>query len=160
MNNPRPRIPPTVGRIVHFHLGGTEPIPDPGRSNFRLADNDLYAATIAAVVTPTLVNLTVSDSWGNTFGRTNIPLVQEGEEHPAGAWCEWMDYQKGQAAKTEQLERQLAGDRVPTLNTPHPAVAATQPLGDDGNAFNKTYDENVARRGQYEEQPAPTIPQD
>lgn len=123
MNSP-PRINPTIGRIVLFHLSGTTPPADPARGNFMLAENDTYGAMVAAVISPSMVNLTVSDSWGNTFGRTSIPLVQEGEERPAGAWCEWMPYQKGQAAKAEQLERQIAAHthqltgEPPTLNTP------------------------------------------
>jgi hypothetical protein len=35
-------------------------------------------------------------------------LIQDGDERPDGCFAEWMPYQKGQAAKTEQLENTLA----------------------------------------------------
>lgn len=99
--NPPAPMKPTVGRIVHFHLGGSKPPYDP-RGTFTFApDQDTYAATVAAVDSDGLyVNLTVSDHYGNTFGRTLIPFVQPGVERPAGAWCEWPPIQNsGRAPK-------------------------------------------------------------
>lgn len=110
MNVINPILPhlmlPTVGRIVHFHLGGSKPLADPGRGRFECAPaKDTYAATVAAVTSDGLfVNLTVSDFYGNTFGRTLIPFVQPGDERPSGAWCEWPPIQNT--------------GRIPTLNTP------------------------------------------
>ena len=110
--NPPARNIPTVGRIVHFHLGGTKSPTDPGRGNFRTAvEGDTYAAMVAAVAFDGLyLNLTVSDFYGNTFSRTMIPFVQPGDERPAGAWCEWPPIQNS--------GRVLSPAAVPTLNTP------------------------------------------
>ena len=55
---------------------------------------------VAYVWTDNLVNLTVSDHYGKTFGMTSVQLVQTGEPRPEnGYFCEWMPYQVGQAAK-------------------------------------------------------------
>jgi hypothetical protein len=54
-----------------------------------------------------MVNLTVFDHNGCPHSRTSITLIQEGDDPNligGRAWCEWMPYQKGQAAKTEAAE--------------------------------------------------------
>lgn len=39
-------------------------------------------------------------------------LLQDNDRAPKdAAYCEWMPFQKGQAAKTEQLERQAGASR-------------------------------------------------
>jgi hypothetical protein len=96
-------IKPTVGRVVLFH-----PANDSADAGFA------YTATCAAIVafvhSDSLVNLAVFDANGNAHSRTSVRLVQDGEDGPAnGFFCEWMPYQKGQAAKTEALEKQVAG---------------------------------------------------
>lgn len=113
-------IEPTVGRIVWFR-----PYIKPGRlstlrveRDFPDCDNGLTFVTgeplaaIVACVHPATgnVNLTVFDSYGNPHARQDVFLWQgeEGSERPAGMrYCEWMPYQKGQAAKTEALEKQI-----------------------------------------------------
>lgn len=89
-------INPTVGRVVWFYDGSTA---QPGP----------YAAIVAFVHDPRMVNLAVFDANGVPCWRTSVPLVQDGDERPHGPYCEWMPYQKGQAAKTEALEKQIAG---------------------------------------------------
>lgn len=89
-------ITPTVGRIVHYHpqkrgLSTGDPGPDPGAKPL--------AATIAWVWSDTCVNLTVSDMNGNTYGKTSVLLIQDDNPVPDQFYCEWMPYQKGQAAK-------------------------------------------------------------
>jgi hypothetical protein len=88
-------IKPTVGRVVWYWLGAHTPQREP------------LAAMVAAVITDSIVNLSVIDAEGNQFGAKGVPLVQDGEKPPAMAYCEWMPYQKGQAAKTEALEASL-----------------------------------------------------
>lgn len=100
-------IEPTVGRVVHFHIAGIAP---PG---FTTNPSNTYKADVAAVLSARLVNLLVVDSDGKPWPMQNIPLRQPEDEAPLGNYCEWMPYQKGQAARTEQLEKQLAGDRTP-----------------------------------------------
>ncbi|MEW5745256.1 MAG: hypothetical protein AB1805_07470 [Nitrospirota bacterium] len=93
-------ITPTVGRVVLF---------TPAKSDFMATiDRQPCAAIIAAVHSDTCVNLAVFDANGAHHSRTSVPLIQDGAPKPeAGDYCEWMPYQKGQAAKTEELEKKL-----------------------------------------------------
>ena len=88
-------ITPTVGRIVWFH-------PEAGVSY-----TQPWAALVTYVHSATMVNLAVFNENGNPQSRTSVPLWQGDGGIPAGMFCEWMPYQKGQAAKTEALEKQI-----------------------------------------------------
>lgn len=97
-------IKPTVGRVVWFTSKSREKSDDLVRH-----DGQPFAALIVYVWSDHLVNLVVFDHNGNCRPRTSVVLNQ-GDEHDqdgASCWCEWMPYQKGQAAKTEALEKQL-----------------------------------------------------
>ena len=87
-------ITPTVGRIVWCFRRdvGSEPA----------------AAIVTHVETDTMINVAVFGHHSGIEFLNLIPLVQD-VEVPAGlqAWCEWMPFQKGQAAKAEALEKQL-----------------------------------------------------
>lgn len=95
-------ISPTAGRIVWYHPAKTEmlahalPYPTP------------LAAIVAYVWDDRMVNLTVFDANGAMHAKTSVKLVQDGDERPTGSYCEWMPFQKGQAAKAEQLEKAAA----------------------------------------------------
>lgn len=94
-------IKPTVGRVVWFHPNGSSPANDGVQP---------LAALVAYVWGDAMVNIAGFDSNGLPFSRTSVMLVQDDSPatNPGGApWCEWMPYQKGQAAKTEALEAQL-----------------------------------------------------
>lgn len=98
-----PFIKPAIGRVVIFHPHATDVIDNylPGQG---------LAAQIAHVHTDSCVNLGVLDSNGKHHNRTSVLLIQPSDKAPEqGGYCEWMPYQKGQAAKTEALEKQLAG---------------------------------------------------
>lgn len=88
-------IEPTVGRIVWFYQ--TPP------------DGEAREAIVTKVWTPRMVNLCVFEHDGTPRPTTSVRLLQD-DEAPAGesSWCVWMPYQKGQAAKTEALEKKLA----------------------------------------------------
>lgn len=92
-------IEPTVGRVVLF-------TPPPSDVNAPFAP---LAAIIAHVWGPRLVNLAVFDKDGNALpGVTSVMLLQDDDEKPSwGRYAEWMPYQKGQAAKTQELENEL-----------------------------------------------------
>lgn len=95
-------IKPTVGRVVWFHPNNVSPTNDGIQP---------LAALVAYVWGDTLVNIAGFDSNGLPFARTSVILVQDDSPVPltGGApWCEWMPYQKGQAAKTEALEAAMA----------------------------------------------------
>jgi len=89
-------IKPTVGRVVlvfdrpHAHTEQPE------------------AALITYVHNDQLINVGGFDANGHPFQLTSLYLVQSDKDHSEGMQrAEWMPYQKGQAAKTEQLESQI-----------------------------------------------------
>jgi hypothetical protein len=92
-------IEPTIGRIVWYR----------GTVHDLIPKNDQpLAAIVTYVWGPRLVNLAVFDPNGMSFSRTSVEFLQDGDAQPRGNFCEWMPYQKGQAAKTEKLEAVLA----------------------------------------------------
>lgn len=94
-------IKPTIGRVVLFH-------PFPGSDLDQITPRPPHmAALVAYVWSDSMVNLTVFDANGTPHGVTSVELVQDGEDSRGGHWCEWMPYQKGQAAKYEALEKQV-----------------------------------------------------
>jgi len=107
-------ISPTNGRVVLY---------TPYDTNDHLAQHD-KTKPLAAIVTHVwhdrLVNLTVFDSNGMSQGRTSVKLLQDDDARPElGGFCEWMPYQKGQAAKTEAIEKELKGPPRPSSPLGH-----------------------------------------
>lgn len=106
-------IAPTVGRVVWYRpgmydLGMLSTQPEPPLAY--LGDGPL-AAIITHVWSDTCVNLTVFDSNAVSHPRTSVCLHQgDGPRGDRGSspYCEWMPFQKGQASKTEAVERALA----------------------------------------------------
>jgi len=92
-------IEPTVGRVVWFWISEGPP------RFCHLERQQPFAATIAYVIGPGCITISVVDHAGQQWGFENVPLWNGEGERPADRFCEWMPYQKGQAAKTEQLER-------------------------------------------------------
>jgi hypothetical protein len=93
-------IPPTVGRVVWFW-------PTSATNAKGSEGAQPLAATITYVHNDTCVNLTVHDRDGETYGL-KAALLWHGEgESPDHPHAEWMPYQKGQAAKTEELQRSI-----------------------------------------------------
>jgi hypothetical protein len=84
---------PTVGGIVYYKSYGT-----PG-GEYQSEDR---AAIITRVHTDECVDLCVLNPTGMFFNTS----VTRDEEGRGGTW-DWMPYQKGQAQKTEELEKQL-----------------------------------------------------
>lgn len=96
-------IKPTVGRVVLYR-------PQVGGGDGHMAVNDPetpFSASITYVWNDGCVNLSIFDHDGMQYGKTSVPLAQDRDALPGE--CEWMDYQKGQAAKTEELEAELTG---------------------------------------------------
>jgi hypothetical protein len=59
-------------------------------------------ATIVYVWNERMVNLAVIDHGGIMWGIGSVRLMQDGDTLPPGEpYCEWMPYQKGQAAKVD-----------------------------------------------------------
>lgn len=96
------RTEPTVGRMVHYWPADTANddvmhILDPKQP---------FSAQIVWLCDSGLIGVVIHDQAGHRHFRV-VPLRQ-GDEVIALPFCEWMDFQKGQAAKTEQLEAALA----------------------------------------------------
>jgi hypothetical protein len=88
---------PSVGRVVWVYPTGNAHL-DSG--------SQPYAAIVCYVHGDRLVNLAVFGTNGAHSNHVNVPLVQEGDEPPAGEkpFCGWMPYQIGQAKKYEDLK--------------------------------------------------------
>lgn len=98
-------IEPTVGRIVLYHPSDYDLNTDGRR---QITKDQPFAAQVAYVWNPRLVNLMVIDHDGLSFHRTSVTLLQDDDVPPIGQfYCEWMPYQKGQAAKYEAAEAKL-----------------------------------------------------
>jgi len=95
-------IKPTVGRVVLYH-----------HDDF----NQPLSARIAYVHSDTLINVAIDGPDGaplvsDHYPRIHVRLVQPGESPaPSMPYCTWMPYQIGQAAKTEQLQKELTDVR-------------------------------------------------
>jgi len=94
-------IKPTVGRVVWFWPSANYA----SQRGMMCSDRaQPLAALIAYVHGDRMVNLSVLDQKGEAFAVCSVPLLQEGDElSPCSFYCEWMPYQKGQAAKTDAL---------------------------------------------------------
>lgn len=98
-------IKPTVGRVMWYRPGdnlqGGMTQHDPAQP---------MSAHVVFVWNDHMVNLLVIDHAGGIHARSSVPIVQDGSPWSAGPspYAEWMPYQKGQAAKAEDLEKQIA----------------------------------------------------
>ncbi len=84
-------IKPTIGRVVLVHRGTGQPCP----------------ALICQVWGDSCINVGGFDNGGAPFSLCSLHLKQDESEQPPLPYAEWMPYQKGQAAKTEEVERKL-----------------------------------------------------
>lgn len=91
-------ITPTIGRQVWFFRAGAN-----------LETDQAEAATVCYVHGESMVNLHVIDHNGVARAETSVSLRQP-EDPPweTTPFADWMPYQKGQAARTEQLEKAAA----------------------------------------------------
>lgn len=91
-------ITPTNGRIVWFTpatsvAGGLNGIVQHDKTK-------PLAAMVCHVWGERMVNLLVTDSQGIQHAADHVTLLQDDDTPPKlGRYCEWMPYQKGQAAK-------------------------------------------------------------
>lgn len=93
-------IKPTIGRVVLVFARATA-----------LDKRQPEPALVTYVHSDTYINVGGFDRDGKVFGLTSVYLVQdESPPLPEGSLrAEWMPFQKGQVAKTEQLEKQIGG---------------------------------------------------
>lgn len=117
-------IPPSIGRIVLFF-----PALDGGRHE----DGQPFGAMIAGVNDDGTINLMAAARDGTPYGVQNVRLVQDGEAFELEkAHAFWMAYQKGQAAKAEQLQSGAASSAAAVDLTPVHARLAEIETGVEG----------------------------
>ena len=132
-------IIPTVGRVVYFTPSMSVAIP------VSTDGGGVCAALITAVHNKNCVNLAVFDANGNhhAFCSVNHVSVVPTTVHGASdhhTW-DWMPYQKGQAAKTEQVEAKL-GDAHQK-----PSLAYCQQTGSLCNAEDLAIEKEIKAKG-------------
>jgi len=90
---------PTIGRVVYVYSHATAGVP-----------SDKPMAAIVADVDGLKINAQVIGHSGDILlgGVQNIPHISE-RSNDVHFWWDWMPFQKGQAAKTEQLQAELDG---------------------------------------------------
>lgn len=113
-------IQPTKGRVLYFYPGKDDPLyqPPTGGEPFHLT------AFVTKVHGYECVNLGVLMESGHFVheGRQDVKLLQDGDTAVAGeSYAAWMPFQKGQAMKTQELEKKLDEANKPQ---PYPNMAA------------------------------------
>jgi hypothetical protein len=88
-------IQPTIGRQVWFWPGTFQ------GGVFVTRGDQPMAATVVYVHNERLVNLQVIDHNGHARPIAEVQLRQPEEPVPHAQFCEWMPYQKGQAARAD-----------------------------------------------------------
>ncbi len=103
-------IKPTVGRRVWFRPSAKFLANNPAMTQFN--PEHPMDAGIVYVHHDHMVNLIVTDHVGKSFPATSVPLLagqyEPDEDGDVYCCCEWMPYQKSQAAKTEAAENASA----------------------------------------------------
>jgi hypothetical protein len=85
-------ITPTIGRVVLIRRKEAHSVQP-------------EAGIVAFVHNDRLINVAGFNANGAPFSMTSLLLVQDEEMPEEGDCAYWMPYQKGQAAKTEALEK-------------------------------------------------------
>lgn len=117
-------IKPTPGRIVHYYPSGSD--------NMTVIGAEPLAAIIVGVWSDTCVNLCVFDTNGIPHQKTSVLLVQDNMDVPADTgYADWMPYQKGQAAKTEEFESKMNTQTSDSVSMPDTGDEQEAPDGPD-----------------------------
>lgn len=97
-------IKPTVGRVVWF-LAPNDPI--------QADKSQPLDAHIVYVHSDTLINIAGFNQDGISFAKTSVFLRADSSVATTGNsfWCEWMPYQQGQVAKTDEATK-VAQDKA------------------------------------------------
>lgn len=111
-------IIPTVSRHVHFF-----PREEDRGLMVQHGSQPLHAVVIF-VINERTVNLAITDHDGFFHTRIGVALVQPGDDLPGGSYCQWMEYQVGQAKPALTLADSLA-DLAGTPRPDNPSVAKT-----------------------------------
>lgn len=111
-------IEPTVARVVLF-----SPAIDDSELLRAYAP---FAAIIAGVNEDGTINVLAIGRHGSTHARGNVVMIQDAMvADPEAAFAMWMDYQRGQAAKSDELLEEMR-DRFEKLQARVVMLEATQ----------------------------------
>lgn len=116
-------IPPTIGRVLLFHpreevAGVVYDVEQP------------FNASVCFVHHDRLINIAYNDHRGLAYTAQSVILVQDGDAIPEGqAYCTWMAYQIGQAAKLEQVVGQALANKEPIFGGPDAQPRQDMPAG-------------------------------
>jgi hypothetical protein len=92
-------ITPTIGRVVWLYAANKGTVHDIRQP---------CCAFIVHVWSDRMINVAYFDSNGAPFAEASVDLLQDDDPKPEGRpFATWMPYQKGQAAKAEELEAKL-----------------------------------------------------
>ncbi len=92
-------IKPTVGRILHYYPGANDVVTGPAPC----------AAIVTGVVHDREIHVRAFGPAAGSWSRPNVMLLQDQDQpKPMTSYCKWMEYQVGQAARTEQAEALVA----------------------------------------------------
>jgi hypothetical protein len=161
VTDPNPIIIPTVGRVVWFY-----PASNTAESGFvRNESGGQYAAIIARVWSDKLVNLSVFDANGTPHSRTSVALVQGDDAAPDSAFCGWMPFQKGQAARQDaQAKEPTVFPRITTHrqelehSAAHALASRVAEVGQNGGRLGKEVRDSLdALLGDGETKPVPQV---
>ena len=128
MTNPA-IIKPTVGRRVWFRPSAAFLASNPTLTQFN--PEQPMDAGIVYVHHDHMVNLIVTDHVGKTFPVPSVPLLagqyEPAEDGDVYCCCEWMPYQKGQAAKAATVSLPVVDPGPDSLEREIQAKAANGP---------------------------------
>lgn len=100
-------IQPTIGRVLWYWPTNQ----DVTEGMFAYPGSEQpFAATVAFVHGDRMVNLSVTDHCGKVHEKRSVTLLQDGDtvRGAKAGYAEWMPFQKGQAAKTDEILAQTA----------------------------------------------------
>ena len=104
-------IEPTVGRIVYYHSKDK-----PDQSLAAIITGVVSSPNRAGMTLAYYVNLAVFGFSGDYKARTNVRLVQPGEQlRSADHYCEWMPYQIKKDYGSESGEKEAGIEEISPL---------------------------------------------
>lgn len=106
-------IKPTVGRMVWYRPNDYDKTGMHFQEPAEGQEAQPFHAMVVYVHHDRAVNVVGYDHNGYQFTRSSVQLLQDDDPAPeAGGYCEWMEYQKGQAKKYEALMEQAQQQKL------------------------------------------------
>jgi hypothetical protein len=96
-------IKPTIGRVVLCYVKDSVAV----SLGMTCLSEQPFDAHVVYVWGDRLVNLAGFDHAGKPFALGSVQLMQDDDQPTTDVYAEWMEYQKGQAAKYDALKEQV-----------------------------------------------------